>query len=111
MPQYSGSGLKEERKMAKAAVREGDERPSDEQAEVDKLVQPLADYLVEHSDKNLPIAHRAGQLLRDTSALIVTVASSPEIPEIDNTLPEPEQKAQKAAQPQKMAPLYEPAHK
>jgi hypothetical protein len=93
--------------MAKRDSREGDERPSDEQAEVDKLVQPLADYLVEHSDKNLPIAHRAGQLLRDASALIVTVASSPDIPEIDNELPPEEVKAAKAAQPQKMAPLYQ----
>jgi hypothetical protein len=47
--------------MAKA---KSDERPSDEQAEVDKMAAP-ADYLVEHSDKNLPLAHRAGQLLRD----------------------------------------------
>jgi hypothetical protein len=96
--------------MAKAAVR-GDERPSDEQAEVDKLVQPLADYLVEHSDQNLPLAHRAGQMLRDVSALIVTVAESPEIPEIDNSLPEAEQKAAKLAQAQKMAPLYEKSAK
>lgn len=91
--------------MAKA--REGDERPSDAQAEVDKLVQPLADYLVEHSEKNLPMAHNAGRVLRDAAAFIVTVAESPDIPEIDNTLPEAEQKAAKAAQAQKMAPLYE----
>ena len=89
--------------MSDKKVREGDERPSDEQAEVDKMVQPLADYLVEHSDKNLPIAHRAGQMLRDASALIVTVAESPAPPELDNTLPEPEAKAQRKAQ--KMAPL------
>ena len=88
-------------------AKEGDERPSDEQAEVDKLVQPLADYLVEHSDKNLPLAHRAGQLLRDAAAMIVVVAESPPLDEIDNTLPEAEAKAAKAAQPQKMAPLYD----
>jgi hypothetical protein len=93
--------------MAKRDTREGDERPSDAQAEVDKLVQPLADYLVEHSDKNLPMAHNAGRLLRDAAAAIVTVAESPDIPEIDNSLPEPEQKAAKAARPQKMAPLHE----
>jgi hypothetical protein len=96
--------------MAKASTR-GDERPSDAQAEVDKLVQPLVDYLVEHSDKNLPVAHNAGRLLRDATAFIVVVGESPDIPEIDNTLPEAEQKAAKAAQPQKMAPLYEgPVH-
>jgi hypothetical protein len=35
------------------------------------------------------------------------VASSPDIPEIDNELPPEEVKAAKAAQPQKMAPLYQ----
>jgi hypothetical protein len=94
--------------MAKASTR-GDERPSDAQAEVDKLVQPLADYLVEHSDQNLPQAHRAGQLLREAAARIVTVAETEGPPELDNTLPEEEQKAAKAARPQKMAPLYEKA--
>jgi hypothetical protein len=63
--------------MPKKDMREGDERPSDAQAEVDKLVQPLADYLVENSDKNLPLAHNAGRLLRDAAAFIVTVADLP----------------------------------
>ena len=65
---------------------------------------PWPTILVEHSDQNLPLAHRAGQLLRETSALIVTVAESPAPPEIDNTLPEPEAAAQKKAQ--KMAPVF-----
>jgi hypothetical protein len=84
-----------------------DPRPSDAQAEVDKLVQPLADYLVEHSNKNLPMAHKAGLWLREAAANIVTVAESPDIPEIDNNLPPEEVEVLKKAQPQKMAPLFE----
>jgi hypothetical protein len=73
--------------------------PEEIQAEVDAMVQPLADYLVNCSNRNMPLAHRAGQLLRDASALIVTVASNTEPvlePLADGTVPEPA----------KMAPLY-----
>jgi hypothetical protein len=74
--------------------------PEEIQAEVDAMVQPLADYLVDCSNRNLPLANRAGQLLRDVSALIVVVASNQEPviePQADGTVPEPT----------KMAPLYE----
>lgn len=76
------------------------------QTEVDAMVQPLADYLVEASDHNLPLAHRAGQLLRDVSALIVTVASSPE-PPVELVPPPGEEVIPEAASSKKMAPLYE----
>lgn len=76
--------------------------PEEIQAEVDALVQPLADYLVACSNQNMPMAHRAGDLLREAAAKIVTVAQStaPVIePQADGTVPEPV----------KMAPLYEKA--
>jgi hypothetical protein len=74
----------------------------DIQAEVDALVQPVADYLVACSNRNLPMAHYAGQLLRDVATKIVTVASTPANepqPLADGTVPEAV----------KMAPLYEQA--
>jgi hypothetical protein len=77
--------------------------PEEIQAQVDAMVQPLADYLVEASDHNLPLAHRAGQLLREASSLIVTVASSPE-PPVELVPPPGEEII-----PEKMAPLYEKA--
>jgi hypothetical protein len=76
--------------------------PEEIQAEVDALVQPVADYLVAASPRNMPLAHRAGHLLREASALTVTVAQSPEPvlePLADGTVPEPV----------KMAPLYDAA--
>jgi hypothetical protein len=100
--------------MAKSKdSREGEARktPEEVQAEVDAMVQPLADYLVEASDHNLPLAHRAGQMLRDAASLIVTVASSPEPPvELvpppgEEIIPEAERAAQQKGQ--KMAPLYD----
>jgi hypothetical protein len=99
----------EEETMAKATAREGEARktPEEVQAEVDAMVQPLADYLVEASDHNLPIAHRAGQLLREASSLIVTVASSPE-PPVELVPPPGGEEIPVAT---KMAPLFEPAHK
>jgi hypothetical protein len=72
------------------------------QTEVDAMVQPLADYLVEASDHNLPLAHRAGQLLREASALIVTVATSPEPPV--ELVPPPGEEI--IPETKKMAPLY-----
>src|SRR4029077_4518850 len=91
----------EERTMAK--TKDVRATPEEVQAQVDAMVQPLADYLVEASDHNLPLAHRAGQLLREVSALIVVVASSPE-PEVPLVPPPGEEIIL-----EKMAPLYEQA--
>jgi hypothetical protein len=79
--------------------------PEEIQAAVDAMVQPLADYLVEASDHNMPMAHRAGQLLRDASAAIVTVASSPEPPV--ELVPPPGEEEIPPPEARKMAPLYE----